>query len=47
VLRYFDDCDVGTTAKYIGLSVHATESLPARGRTAFRRDYRKITGEPT
>ncbi|MBA3378784.1 MAG: hypothetical protein H0T93_07865 [Chloroflexia bacterium] len=47
VLRYFDDCDVGTTAKHLGLSVHATESLPARGRTAFRRDYREITGEPT
>lgn len=47
VLRYFDDCDVGTTARHPGLSVHATESLLARGRTAFRRTYREITGEPS
>ncbi len=47
VLRYFDDCDVGTTAKHLNLSVHATESLLARGRNAFRRIYREITGEPS
>ncbi len=47
VLRYIDDCDVGTTATNLGLSVHATESLLARGRTAFRRVYREITGEST
>ncbi len=47
VLRYFDDCDVGTTASHLGLSVHATESLLARGRAAFRRIYREITGEPS
>ncbi len=46
VLRYFDDCDVGTTASHLGLSVHAAVSLLARGRTAFRRIYREITGEP-
>lgn len=46
VLRYFDDCDVEKTAKHLGLSVHATESLLARGRAAFRRIYREITGEP-
>lgn len=45
VLRYLDDCDVGTTANHLGLSVHATESLLARGRLAFRRIYREITGE--
>ena len=47
VLRHFDDCDVGTTAKHLNLSVHATESLLARGRSAFRRIYRDITGEPS
>jgi RNA polymerase sigma-70 factor (ECF subfamily) len=47
VLRYFDDCDVRTTASHLGLSVHATESLLARGRIAFRRTYREITGEPS
>jgi RNA polymerase sigma-70 factor (ECF subfamily) len=45
VLRYFDDRDVVTTAAVLGLSVHATESLLARGRIAFRRIYREITGE--
>lgn len=47
ILRYFDDCDVASTANHLGLSVHATESLLARGRTAFCRIYREITGEPT
>lgn len=45
VLRYFDDRDVGATANHLGLSVHATESLLARGRSAFRRIYREVTGE--
>jgi RNA polymerase sigma-70 factor (ECF subfamily) len=47
VLRYFDDIDVATTADLLGLSVHATESLLARGRTAFRRIYRDLAGEPS
>jgi len=47
VLRYFDDCNVETTAQHLGLSVHATESLLARGRAAFRRTYREITGGPS
>lgn len=45
VLRYFDDCDVATTAHHLDLNVHATESLLARGRIAFRRVYREISGE--
>lgn len=45
VLRYFDGRDVPTTAKLLGASVHATESLLARGRATFRRTYREITGE--
>jgi RNA polymerase sigma-70 factor, ECF subfamily len=45
VLRYFDDLDVPTTAELLGLSVHAAESLLARGRTAFRRTYRNLAGE--
>lgn len=47
VLRYLDDCDVGATAGHLNLSLHATESLLARGRSAFRRVYREITGEPS
>jgi RNA polymerase sigma-70 factor (ECF subfamily) len=45
VLRHFDDCDVPTTAAFLDVSVHAAESLLARGRVAFRRTYREITGE--
>lgn len=45
VLRYYDDCDVPTVAVLLDASVHATESLLARGRIAFRRVYREINGE--
>ncbi len=45
VLRYFDGCDVPTTAALLDASVRATESLLARGRVAFRRVYRDISGE--
>jgi RNA polymerase sigma-70 factor, ECF subfamily len=45
VLRYFDGCDVATTAALLDLGEHAAESLLARGRTAFRRLYRERTGE--
>lgn len=45
VLRYFDGCDVPTVASLLDASVHATESLLARGRIAFRRIHREITGE--
>jgi RNA polymerase sigma-70 factor (ECF subfamily) len=47
VIRYFDGCDVPATAALLHTSVHATESLLARGRIAFRRIYRGITGEPS
>lgn len=45
VLRHFDGCDVPATADLLGVSIHAAESLLARGRIAFRRIYREITGE--
>ncbi len=45
ILRYFDGCDVPTTAALLDVTVHAAESLLARGRAAFRRNYREITGE--
>ena len=47
VIRYLDGCDVPATAALLGVSVHAAESLLARGRTAFRRIYRETTGEPS
>ena len=46
-IRYLDGCDVPATATLLGVSVHAAESLLARGRTAFRRIYRETTGEPS
>lgn len=36
VLRYVDDLPVGEVARLLGKSVHATESLLARGRSALR-----------
>ena len=45
VLRYFDDLDVATTASLLDLTVHATESLLAHARTAFRRTYRDLSGD--
>jgi RNA polymerase sigma-70 factor, ECF subfamily len=38
-LRYLDDLSVPETADLIGRSVHATESLLARARSAFRDVY--------
>jgi RNA polymerase sigma-70 factor (ECF subfamily) len=38
-LRYLDDLPVPEVARELGRSVHATESLLARARTAFRRAY--------
>jgi len=46
VLRYFDDLDVASVASLLDLSLHATESLLARGRASFRRTYLEISGEP-
>lgn len=39
VLRYLDGLSVPETANALGRSVHATESLLARGRASFRRVY--------
>lgn len=36
VLRYVDDLGISDVARLIGKSVHATESLLARGRSALR-----------
>jgi RNA polymerase sigma-70 factor (ECF subfamily) len=45
VIRYFDDCHVATTARLLGVSLHATESLLARARRAFRRHYLELAGD--
>jgi RNA polymerase sigma-70 factor (ECF subfamily) len=45
VLRYFDELSVPEVAARLGRSVHATESLLARGREAFRRSYREAGDE--
>jgi RNA polymerase sigma-70 factor (ECF subfamily) len=45
VLRYFDDLPVAEVALALGKSVHATESLLARGRAAFRRRYREAADD--
>lgn len=47
VLRYFDGCDVPTTAESLNVSVHAAESLLARARTSFRRHYQARNGDPS
>ena len=39
VLRYLDDLPVSEVAALMGRSVHATESLLARARDAFKRSY--------
>jgi len=44
VLRYIDDLPVNEVAASIGRSVHATESLLARARTALRSEYRLTEG---
>jgi RNA polymerase sigma-70 factor (ECF subfamily) len=38
-LRYLDDLTVPEVADALGRSVHATESLLARARRAFRMSY--------
>lgn len=45
VIRYFDDCNVAITASLLGLTIHATESLLARARRAFRRHYLELAGD--
>ncbi len=39
VLRYLDDLPVPVVARHLGKSIHATESLLARGREKLRRGY--------
>jgi len=46
-LRYLDDLGVPETADLIGRSVHATESLLARARHAFRELYESTRPNPT
>lgn len=43
VLRYLDGLDVPTTAAMLGVSIHAAESLLARGRRAFRHHYLRLS----
>ncbi|MGC4105204.1 MAG: RNA polymerase sigma factor [Thermomicrobiales bacterium] len=45
VLRYLDGLDVPSTAATLGISVHAAESLLARGRRTFRHRYQEATEE--
>ncbi len=42
VLRYMDGHSVPEVARQLGRSVHATESLLARGRAGFRRGYAQL-----
>jgi RNA polymerase sigma-70 factor (ECF subfamily) len=43
VLRYLDGLSVPEVARSVGRSLHATESLLARGRQAFKRAYAEAT----
>lgn len=42
VLRYLDDLPVAEVARALGRSLHATESLIARGKEGFRRVYPEV-----
>ena len=42
VLRYMDGYPVPEVARQLGRSIHATESLLARGRASFRRGYAQV-----
>jgi RNA polymerase sigma-70 factor (ECF subfamily) len=42
VLRYLDDLPVAEVAHVLGRSLHATESLIARGKEGFRRMYVEV-----
>lgn len=42
VLRYLDDLSVADVARALGRSLHATESLIARGKEGFRRVYPEV-----
>jgi RNA polymerase sigma-70 factor (ECF subfamily) len=43
-LRYLDGLPVGEVAAHLGRTVHATEALLVRARTAFRRRYTREEG---
>jgi RNA polymerase sigma-70 factor (ECF subfamily) len=43
-LRYLDDLPVPEVARLLGRTVHATEALLVRARTAFRRAYARTEG---
>ena len=45
-LRYLDDLSVPECADVLDRSVHATESLLVRARTAFRSAYEETGGHP-
>jgi RNA polymerase sigma-70 factor (ECF subfamily) len=42
VLRHVDDLPVPQVAAALGRTVHATEALLSRARTAFRRAYEEV-----
>lgn len=42
VLRYLDDLSVADVARELGKSVHATESILARGKESFRRIHAEV-----
>ncbi len=44
-LRYLDDLPVAEVADFLGRSLHATEALLTRARSAFRRAYEKGGGD--
>lgn len=44
-LRYLDGLPVPEVARALGRTVHATEALLTRARTAFRHSYDRISGE--
>ena len=44
-LRYLDDLSVPEVADHLQRSVHATEALLVRARTAFRRAYTSEEGD--
>ncbi|MBO0808437.1 MAG: RNA polymerase subunit sigma-24, partial [Actinobacteria bacterium] len=44
-LRYMDDLPVPEVARVLGRTVHATEALLVRARSAFRAAYQRDGGE--
>ncbi len=46
VLRYFDDLPIPQVAETLGRTLHGTEALLVRARTAFRRAYESTEQQP-